>query len=315
MFNEIKIFSGNANLDLAKEICRYAGVNLGLSKRIMFANENIKIVIGESVREFDVFVIQPACSPVNEGLVELLIFIDALKHASAARITAVIPYFFYCRSDKKDEPRISITARLVADLLQTAGADRVLTMNLHSPQIQGFFHIPVDHLSAGSLVCDHFRRMDLSNHVVVATDAGGARRAARYAKNLQLPFAILDKRRSDDSEKAEILNVIGEVKGKKALIFDDEVSTAGSLSEAVKILHDLGVTDIRAAMIHGILAGPAMERVQKMNLKELVLTNSLTIPKEKRLKNMTILSVAPMLADAIRRIHHGESISEIFVDR
>lgn len=312
MLNKFKIFAGSANPELAHEICDYIGVPLGQSKRIMFANENIKVVINESVREADVFVVQSASPPVNENLVELLIFIDALRHASAARITAVIPYFFYARSDKKDEPRISITARLVADLLQTAGADRVLTLNLHSAQIQGFFHMPVDHLTAVPLLCDHFKRKNLENHVVVAADAGSARRAARYAKTLNLPLAILDKRRQDDSETAMISNVIGDVKGKKALIFDDEISTAGTLSEAVNMLNHLGVTDIHAAMVHGVLAGPAMERIMKINLKELVITNSITIPPEKRLPNMTVISIAPMLADAIRRIHYGDSISEIF---
>jgi ribose-phosphate pyrophosphokinase len=228
MSGKLKIFSGNANIPLAKEICNFAGVELGRCEITKFSNENIKVRIMDSVRGQDVFIIQPSCSPVNEGIIELLIMIDAAKHASAGRITAVVPYFPYARSDKKDEPRISITARLMADLLQTAGADRVMTMNLHSPQIQGFFRIPVDHLLAGRLLCDYFKNCGTENCVVVAPDAGSAKRAGAYAIKLGLPLAILDKRRSDDSESPVIHHVIGEVKGKRALIFDDEIASGGS---------------------------------------------------------------------------------------
>ena len=312
MNDELKIFSGNANLPLAQSICRHAGVELGKCEIVKFSNENIKVMIAESVRGQDVFVIQPSCPPVNEGIMELLIMIDAIKHASAGRITAVLPYYPYARSDKKDEPRISITARLMADLLQTAGANRIVTMNLHSPQIQGFFRIPVDHLLAGRLLCDYFEKRGTANCVVVAPDAGSAKRAGHYAIRLGLPLAILDKRRSDDSEAPEIHHVIGEVKGKRALIFDDEIASAGSIMQVIEALSKLGVNEILACCVHAVLSGHAVDRLRNSPLKKLVVTDTVFIPPEKKLPNMEIISVAELLAKAILYTHRGESISGLY---
>jgi ribose-phosphate pyrophosphokinase len=312
MADTLKILSGNANIPLAKAICDHAGVKLSECEIVKFSNENLKVKVCDSVRGQDVFIVQPSCPPVNEGIIELLIMIDAVKHASADRITAVVPYFPYVRSDKKDEPRISITARLMADLLQTAGADRVMTMNLHSPQIQGFFRIPVDHLLAGKLLCEHFNNHGTENCVVVAPDAGSAKRAGAYAVRLGLPLAILDKRRHDDTENPAIHNVIGNVKGKRALIFDDEIATGGSILEVVKALENLGVTEISACCVHAVLSGNAPERLKNSALNKLVVTDTVFIPEEKKFDRMTIISVAEMLAKAIMYTNRGTSISGLY---
>lgn len=312
MNGKLKIFSGNANMPLAKAICDYAGVELGKCEINKFSNENIKVNILESVRGQDVFIIQPSCSPVNEGIMELLIMIDAARHASAGRVTAVVPYFPYVRSDKKDEPRISITARLVADLLETAGADRVITMNLHSPQIQGFFRVPVDHLLAGRLLCDYFKRCGTENCVVVASDAGGAKRAGSYAVKLGLPLAILDKRRSDDSEAPEIHNVIGDIRGKRAIIFDDEIASGGSMLEVVKALESLGIEEIEACCVHSVLSGTAVERLKNSSIKKLVTTDTVFIPEYKKMPQMVVISVAELFAKAIMSTNRGESISVLY---
>ena len=313
MKNTLKIFAGNSNPDLAKKICRHAGISLGKCEIVKFSNENIKVRILESVRGKDVYVVQSSCPPVNENIMELLIMIDAIKHAKADSITAVLPYYPYARSDKKDEPRISITARLIADLLEVSGADRVMTMNLHSPQIAGFFRIPVDHLLAGKLICKYYKeKAGIANSVVVAPDAGSAKRAGIYAINLGLPLAILDKRRDDDSEKAKIHNVIGEVKGKRALIFDDEIATGGSILEVVKALESLGVREIEACCVHAVLSGKAVERLRNSNLSRLVVTDTVTIPPEKRMPKMVILSVAELFAKAIVCSNRGSSISGLF---
>jgi len=312
MNNTLKIFSGNANIPLAKAICSHAGVELGGSEIIKFSNENIKVSIDDSVRGQDVFIVQPSCSPVNDGIMELLIMIDAVKHASAGRITAVVPYFPYVRSDKKDEPRISITARLIADLLQTAGADRVMTMNLHSPQIQGFFRIPVDHLLAGKLLCEYFTNLGTDNCVVVAPDAGSAKRAGAYAVRLGLPLAILDKRRSDDTENPAIHNVIGDVQGKRAIIFDDEIASGGSILEVVKALERLGVEEISACCVHAVLSGKASERLRNSSLTRLVVTDTVFIPEEKKFDRMTVISVAELFARAIMYTNMGTSISGLY---
>jgi ribose-phosphate pyrophosphokinase len=306
------IFSGSANLPLAEAVCKCACAELGKCDIKKFSNDNIKVTIQESVRGKDVFIIQPSCTPVNEGIMELLIMIDAVKHASAARITAVTPYFPYSRSDKKDEPRISITARLMADLLETAGANRVMTMNLHSPQIQGFFRIPVDHLLAGRLLCDYFNHQGIENSVVVAPDAGSAKRAGTYAIKLGLPLAILDKRRNDDSERPEIHNVIGEVKGKRAIIFDDEIASGGSILEVVKALDSLGVTEIQACAVHAVLSGSAVERIRDSSLTKLVVTDTVFIPEHKKIPQIEIISVAELIANAILKTNHGESISGLY---
>jgi ribose-phosphate pyrophosphokinase len=312
MKSTLKIFSGSSNPDLARNICRHVGIKPGKCEVVKFSNENIKVRILESVRGKDVYVVQSSCPPVNENIMELLIMIDAIKHAKADSITAVLPYYPYARSDKKDEPRISITARLIADLLETAGADRVMTMNLHSPQIAGFFRIPVDHLLAGKLLCDYYKKAGIDNCVVVAPDAGSAKRAGVYAITLGLPLAILDKRRNDDSENAKVHHVIGEVRGKKALIFDDEIATGGSILEVVKALDSLGVKEIEAACVHGVLSGSAIERLGKSSLSKLVTTDTVTIPKDKRIPKLVILSVAPLFAKAIKYSNRGSSISGLF---
>jgi len=312
MTNTLKIFSGNANIPLAKAICAHAGVELGACEIVKFSNENLKVKICDSVRGQDVFIVQPSCSPVNDGIMELLIMIDAAKHASAGRITAVVPYFPYVRSDKKDEPRISITARLMADLLQTAGADRVMTMNLHSPQIQGFFRIPVDHLLAGRVLCDYFKEFGTEDCVVVAPDAGSAKRAGAYAVRMGLPLAILDKRRNDDTENPVIHNVIGDVQGKRAIIFDDEIASGGSILEVVKALDRLGVKEISACCVHAVLSGKATERLQNSSLNRLVVTDTVFIPDEKKFDRLTVISVAELFARAIMYTNMGTSISGLY---
>lgn len=312
MADDLKVFSGSAHRELANEICGLLEIGLGQLSIHKFANDNIKVKIEENVRNADVFVIQPSTLPVNEGFMELLIIIDAIKHASANRITAVVPYYPYARSDKKDEPRISITARLCADLLETAGADRILTMDLHSPQIQGFCRIPADQLIALPIMCDYFEAKLDKNSVVVSADAGGVKMAAGYASRLHLPLAIIDKRRLADDDKATVLNIVGDVKGRKAIIFDDEISTGGTLVEAAEELLNFGATEVSAGTVHPVLVGNAMERLAKSKLKELVVTNSLPVPPEKQLKNLTVLSVAPLFSEAIRRIHNGESVSALF---
>jgi len=277
-----------------------------------YANENIEVQIQENVRGADVFVLQTASPPVNEGIMELLIMIDAIRHASAARITAVLPYYPYARSDKKDKPRISIAARLMADLLEAAGTDRVLAMNLHSPQTQGFFRMPADQLDASPILCDYFRKKNLKNFTVLAVDAGRAKWAANYAKRLKLPLAILDKRRRSDHESAIVENIIGDVKGHHVAIFDDEILTAGSIMAAVDTLRKFGAGDVYTACVHPVLEGPAMERIRASSIKELVITNTLPLPPSKQDPRIRILSVAGLFAEAIKRIHKGESVSEIF---
>ncbi len=313
MRRELKIFSGSSHPELARAICEYNEIPLGTAEIIQFSNENILVRLLENVRGSDVFVVQTSCPPVNEGLMELLIMIDALKYASAERITAVIPYFPYVRSDKKDKPRISITARLVADLLQTAGADRVLTMDLHAPQIQGFFRIPIDQLIAAPLICDYFRNRDLSNAVLVAGDVGESKSIGRYANRLNLPIAIIDKRRDGDDEKAKAVHLIGDVKGKDALIIDDEIASGGTLGEAHNFLKEHGVRTVTAAAVHPVLSGRAIERVQEIDLEELVVTDSIPLrAKQEQYHKFKVLSVAPLFGDAIMRIHNGDSISKLF---
>lgn len=312
MKGNIKIFAGNCNRQLAENICKHVGVKLGKCEIIKFSNDNIKVRIQESVRGKDVYVVQSSSPPVNEYIMELLIMIDAIKHAKADSITAVLPYYPYVRSDKKDEPRISITARLIADLLETAGADRVMTMNLHTAQIAGFFRIPVDHLLAGRLLCKYYQESGIDKCVVVAPDAGSAKRAGHYAISLGLPLAILDKRRDDDSETPVIHHVIGEVKGKRALIFDDEIATGGSILEVVKALESLGVTEIQACCVHGVLSANAIERINKSPLSKLVVTDTVYIPPEKKIPKMVVISVAELFAQAIMFSHTGKSISGLF---
>ncbi len=312
MHQSLKVFSGSSHPVLSQSICDILGISLGKSRVMRFSNENIKVKIEENVRGSDAFVVQTACPPVSDGIMELLITIDALKHASAERVTAVLPYYPYARSDKKDEPRISITARLMADLLQAAGADRVLTMDLHSPQIHGFFHIPVDHLTATGVLTEHFSEGGLKDWVLVAPDAGEAKDAGRYAKRLFIPLAIVDKRRDGDDESAIAVRVIGEVDGKHALIIDDEVATAGTLMETIRILRDNGATGVTAGVVHPVLCGTAPERIRESTLNELVVTDSIPIPPAQMSDKIRILTVAPLFARAIARIHDGRSVSSLF---
>lgn len=312
MYGELKIFARRSHEDFAQEICRYLGVKLGSVSFVDFSNENIKVKIEENVRECDVFVIQTSCPPVHRHLMELLIMIDALKYASAARITAVLPYFPYVRSDKKDEPRISITARLIADLLETAGANRILTMNLHAMQIMGFSRIPVDQLDGIPILCEYLAQKDLKDFVAVAPDVGRAKVTEAYAKRLDLPVVILDKRRLGDSEKTVIRNVIGDVRGKNVLFFDDEILTGGSILEGVKVLQDkkYGAERFMAACVHGVLAKGAVAKVEQSPLEELVITD--TVPLRQRSPKIIVRSVAKLFADAMKAIHTGSSVSELF---
>jgi ribose-phosphate pyrophosphokinase len=312
MEGPIKIFAGSAGKELATEICEFLDLPVGKSETLQFKNENLMVTIQENVREADVFVIQPSCTPVNDGIVELLIMIDALKGSSARRITAVLPYFPYCRSDKKDRPRISITARLMADLIQTAGANRVLTMDLHSPQIQGFFNIPVDQLMAAPLICRHYRDRDLKDYVLVAGDAGEAKELGKYANRLHLPMAIIDKRRYADDDRAVAKNLIGDVEGKHALIIDDEISTGGTMIEAAHFLKKMGAKSIWAAATHPVLAGNATQKFEDSPIEELLVTNTIPVHADKRTPKLKMVSVAPIFAKAIKRIHEGSSVSDLF---
>jgi len=313
VYRDIKIFSGSAHPELAKAICSHIGLPLGRSSVIRFSNENMLVQIEENVREADVFVVQPSCSPVSDGIIELLITIDALKHASAQRITAVIPYFPYVRSDKKDRPRISITARLMADLLQTAGANRVLTMDLHSPQVQGFFRIPVDQLLAAPIICDYLAaNKDLRDYVLVAGDIGEAKGVEAYAHRLHLPVAIVDKRRYGDDESPRAVHLMGEVEGKTALIVDDEIASAGTVIEAARFLAEKKAVAIEAAAVHGILSGRAIERLVQSSIRSIFVTDSVPIAPAKRIDKLTVLSVAPLFAAGIKAIHDGDSVSALF---
>jgi ribose-phosphate pyrophosphokinase len=308
----LKVFSGSSHPALAREVCECLGIPLGQSHTVRFSNENLKIKIDENVREEDVFVVQTSYPPLSEGIVELLILLDALRHSSAKRVTAVIPYFFYARSDKKDEPRISITARLMADLVATAGADRVLTVDLLSPQIQGFFSIPADQLTAVPVLCDELKKSDLSNTVIVAADVGEAKDAGRYAKRLDLPLAFIDKRRTGDDEKAKPAFIIGDVKGKRCLLVDDEIATGGTIFEATDFLLANGASSVSAAVVHPVLSGRAIERLNQSRLERLIVTNTIPIAADKLSPKIRTLSVAPLLAEAITRIHDGRSVSSLF---
>src|SRR5260221_7545601 len=309
--DQFEIYHGNSNPDLAKKICRYLGTEPGRAEVFQFANENIFVKILENVREKDVFLVQPTNHPVNQSIMELLIRIDAFKRASAGRITAVVPYYAYGRSDKKDQPRVPITARLIADMITVAGADRVLTMDLRQGQIQGFFNIPVDELTAVHLLSNYFIHKHLTDLVVV-TDLGFAKRARTFAELLDAPLAIIEKRRIGNLDRAELMNVIGDVRGKRAVIVDDEIDTAGTLTETVHALEREGVDEIYACATHGILSDPAIDRIEASSLRELVLTDTVPLPAAKRLPRITTLSIAPLIGEAIKRIHRGESVGALF---
>jgi len=310
--DELSIFTGNANRHLAAAICRELRIPLGDADVFQFSNENIFVKINENVRGRDVFVIQPFGPPVNRSIMELLIIIDALKRASATRITAVIPYYAYGRTDKKDQPRVPITARLIADCITVAGAHRVLTMDMHAGQIQGFFNIPVDELTAQILQARHFAKMELEDFTVVSADEGFAKKARRLADRLNAPLAIIEKRRLGNNGHIEAMGIIGNIEGRNALIVDDEIDTAGSLTQAVRVVDEHGARDIYCCATHGILSGPAIERLSKAPIKEIVITDSIPLAEHKRLPNMTVLSVAGLFAGAISRIHDGRSVTELF---
>ncbi len=310
--DEMKVFSGNAHPVLAKAITDYLDIPLGKREIIQFSNENTFVRILENVRERDVFVVQPLASPVNQNLVELLIMLDALKRASAERITAVIPHYSYGRSDKKDQPRVPITARLIADLLTVAGANRLMTVDLHAAQIQGFFSIPVDELTALRLLADYFKSRNLQNLVVVAADINATKIARDVGARLGAPLAIMEKRRLGNVDKTEMLNVIGDVKDKTALITDDEIDTAGSLIGVVNALMERGAREVYACATHAVLSGPAIKNISESPVKEVVVSDTYPIPEQKRIDKINTISIAPLLGEAIKRIHTGQSIGALF---
>jgi ribose-phosphate pyrophosphokinase len=311
--DELKVFTGNANAALAQSIVDYLDIPLGKIEVFQFSNENTFVRILENVRERDVFVVQPICAPVNNNLVELLIILDACKRASAGRITAVVPYYGYGRTDKKDQPRVPITARLVADLLTVAGANRILTVDLHAPQIQGFFNIPVDELTGLNVLANYFIEKKLNeNLVVVATDIGISKRARDLAEKLNVPLAIMEKRRLGNADRTETLNIIGEVEGRMALTLDDEIDTAGSLVSVVHTLIERGATGVYSCCTHPILSGPAIQRISSSPVKELVVTDTVPLGPNKRIDKIKVLSMAPLLGEAIHRIHTGMSIGAMF---
>ena len=312
MNDELRVFAGQSNPGLADEICACLGLARSSLTVSRFTNDNLSVQIDENVRERDVFVVQAFTEPASDHILELLITLDALRSASARRITAVIPYFSYGRSDKKDAPRISIAGRLIADLLRTAGADRVLTMDLHAEQVHGFFSIPVDHLTAIPLVAEHIESTcELANAVVVATDAGGAKRAGKFASRLGVPLAIIDKRRVSDTEVRQG-HVVGDVKGKDAVVFEDEIATGGTMAETARTLAGAGARRVLAGATHGVLVGGAIDNLRESAIAAFTVTNTVAVPKSKRLDKITVLSVAPLLAEAIRRIHTGESVGALF---
>jgi ribose-phosphate pyrophosphokinase len=312
MNNNIVVFSGTAHPELAAAICRRLRLKLSPSDISRFSNDCLSVQLKANCRQADVFIIQPFVTPVQEHLMELLLMLDAARGASAARITAVIPHYAYARSDKKDAPRISIAARLVADLLATAGANRVLTMTLHSAQVHGFFSVPVDHMNALKVLAEHFRRRSRKNTIVVSPDLGNAKEATHFARMLNLPVAAGSKRRLAD-DRVVIDAIVGDVEGKDVIVIDDEIANGGTIIEIIEKLRQRGAKRIDVACTHGLFTGPAIARLgAQPDISEIVTTDTVPIPKEKRLPNMTVLSVAPLLAEAIRRIHVGKSVSVLF---
>ena len=306
------IFTGNANPKLAKRICQHLKIKLGKALVGRFSDGEVRVKIEDNVRGRDVFVIQPTCPPVNENLMELLIMLDALRRASARRITAVIPYFGYARQDRKDQPRVPITAKLVANLLTVAGASRVLTLDLHAGQIQGFFDIPLDHLYAVNVFIEYFKKLKIKNDlVVVSPDVGGIKMARAYAKRFKASLAIVDKRRNSP-DSTEVMHLLGEVKGRTAILVDDLIATGSSLVEAAKVLKERGAKKIYACVTHGVLSGDAVKKLENSFIDFLVITDSIPLPPEKRSKKIKVVSVAGLFAEAIKRIHLEKSISILF---
>ncbi|MCJ7764045.1 MAG: ribose-phosphate pyrophosphokinase [Dehalococcoidales bacterium] len=310
--DELKVFTGNAHPALAKAVTEYLKIPLGKCEVFQFSNENTFVRIMENVRSRDTFVVQPVCSPVNQSLVELLIMLDALKRASAGRITAVVPYYGYSRTDKKDQPRVPITARLIADLLTVAGANRLLTVDLHAAQIQGFFNIPVDELTALNILSSYFKKKNLVNPVVVATDIGITKRARDMAHRLDAPLAIMEKRRIGNKDQIETLNVIGDVKDKTALTVDDEIDTASSLVNTVATLMEHGAIEVYSCCTHPIFSGQAIQRIASSPVREVVVTDTVPINGERKLDKITVLPIAPLLGEAIHRINTGQSVGALF---
>ena len=310
--DELKVFSGTAHPALARAVCDYLDIPLGEAEVFEFSNENIFVRILENVRERDVFIVQPICSPVNKSLVELLIMLDAFRRASAGRITAVVPYYGYSRTDKKDQPRVPITARLIADLITTAGASRLLTVDLHAPQIQGFFTIPVDELTARPMLTQYFKEKALDSVVVVATDIGISKAARDVAAKLEAPLAIVEKRRVGNVDASETLNVIGDVEGMHALTVDDEIDTGGSLVAVVNALLERGVTEVYACCTHPVFSGPAIQRIAASPVKEVIVADTIPVNGDKRLDKITVLSIASLIGEAIHRIHTGLSVGAMF---
>jgi ribose-phosphate pyrophosphokinase len=312
--SQLKLFAGSAHPHLAKEIADFLGVSPGQARLHRFPDTEVGFQIDENIRGADVFIVQPTCRPVDQHLVELCIMIDAFRRSSAARITAVIPYYGYARQDRKDKPRVPISAKLVANLLSAAGANRVLTMDLHKAQIQAFFDIPVDHLFAAPVIIDYLSRLEFPNLTIVSPDAGGAERARAYAKRLGAELAIIDKRRSTETGTAEVMHVVGDVRGRTCIIQDDIIDTAGTLQKAAVALSDSGAEHVLACAVHGVLSGPAVERIQASPIDQLVVTN--TIPQDgvrQRCPKIVCLSVARLLGQAIRSIHEETSVSSLFV--
>ena len=309
----IKIFSCSESADkFTKEVCDYLKIDPGEIVRMKFKNDNNFVQVKETVREKDVFLIQTTMQPVNERIMELLITIDAIKRASAKRITVVLPYYIYSRSDKKDQPRIPVTAKLFAQLIEAAGANRVLTCDLHNPAISAYFNINCDVLTGKSLLEKYFDIKDIDNKVVVATDAGSSKKAYKYAEHFKCPIALIDKRREGNNDKAIATSVIGDIKGKNALIFDDEVDTAGSIMETVEVIKKFGAKDIYVGCTHGVLSGPAIERIKNSSIKELVMTNTIPLPKEKQIDKIAVVSISELFGEAIKKINEATSIGELF---
>ena len=312
-YGDLKVFSGSAHPNLAKDICEFLGVSLGQCRLRRFPDTEVSFQIDENIRGTDVFIVQPTCAPVDEHLIELLIMVDAFRRSSASRITAVVPYYGYARQDRKDKPRVPISAKLVANIMSAAGTNRVLTMDLHKAQIQGFFDIPVDHLFAAPVIIDYLSRQDFPLLTIVAPDAGGAERARAYAKRLDAELAVIDKRRSDDGT-AEVMNVIGEVGGRTCVIADDIIDTAGTIQKAAQALKDAGAERVLACAVHGVLSGPAIERIEKAPIDRLIITNTIPLTGERaKCGKIVELSVARLLGQAIRSIHEETSVSSLFV--
>ena len=311
VFSDYKVFAGNAHTELAEEITSIMGKPLGKATVTKFSDGEISVNLWETVRGVDVYIIQPTCGPVNDNLMELLIMMDSMKRASAGRINAVIPYYGYARQDRKAKARDPITAKLVANLLVAAGADRVLTMDLHANQIQGYFDIPVDHLVGMPIIAKYFKEKNLEDVCIVSPDNGSVTRARNMAEYFNCPIAIVDKRRPEPN-KSEIMNIIGDIKGKNCIILDDMIDTAGTITNAANVIKEMGAKNVYAGATHGVLSGPALERIEASSICELALLNTVPVPEDKKLDKMTMLSVAPIFAEAMTRVFTNGSISKLF---